>query len=188
MADGVTILDIAAALIVIVSFATATLKGFAAELISLASVVAGLVLSFAFYDRLAAVLVDLGTGDTLALLGGFLLIFAAVVASGILITKLVRKTLKFLYLRWADRLLGGLFGVLRGWLVVAVIFLAMTAFPVTGNLVADSISGEFFLTSAGIVVRFAPEELQARFSREYQRIYQLWLEETRQQHHTREKG
>ena len=188
MADGVTILDIVAALIVIVSVATAAFIGFAAELISLASVVAGLVLAFAFYDRLAAVLSDLGTSESLALLGGFLLIFAAVVAGGILMAKLARKTLKLFYLRWADRLLGAVFGVLRGWLVVAIIFLAMTAFPVTGNLVANSISGEFFLTSAGIVVRFAPKELQERFSKEYQRIYQLWLEETRQEHHTREKG
>ncbi len=188
MADGVTILDIAAVLIVVMSVATAALKGFAAELISLASVVAGLVLAFAFYDRLAAVLADLGTGESLALLGGFLLIFAAVLALGILLTKLARKTLKLLYLRLADRLLGGLFGVVRGWLVVSVIFLAMTAFPVTGNLVADSISGEFFLTSAGIVVRFAPEEFQERFSSEYNRIYELWLDKTRQQHHTRDKG
>ena len=188
MAGGVTILDIVALLIVVVSVATAALKGFAAELISLASVVAGLVLAFAFYDRLAGVLSNLGTGESVALLGGFLLIFAAVVAWGILMTRLIRKALKLLYLRWADRLLGTVFGVLRGWLVVAIIFLAMTAFPVTGDLVANSISGEFFLTSAGIVVRFAPEELQERFSKEYERIYQLWLEETRQEHHTREKG
>lgn len=188
MAGGVTILDIVAVLVVIVSVATAALKGFAAELISLASVVAGLVLAFAFYDRLAAVLVDLGTGESLALLGGFLLIFAAVVAWGIVMTRLVRKTLRVLYLRWVDRLMGAVFGVLRGWLVVAIVFLAMTAFPVTGNLVAHSLSGEFFLTSAGLVVRFAPRELQERFSKEYQRIYQLWLEETRQKHHTRDKG
>ena len=188
MIDGVTILDIAAVLIVIVSVATAALKGFTTELISLASVVAGLILAFVFYDRLAAVLVDLGTGESLALLGGFLLIFGGVLALGMVLTKLARKTLNLLYLRLADRLLGGLFGVVRGWLVVAVIFLAMTAFPVTGNLVADSISGEFFLTSAGIVVRFAPEELQERFSNEYHRIYELWLEETRQQHHTRDMG
>ena len=188
MAGGMTILDIVAALIVIVSVANAAHKGLAAELIFLASVVAGLVLAFAFYDRLAALLSDLGASESLALLGGFLLIFAAVAAGGLLIAKLARNTLRLLYLRWTDRLLGAVFGVLRGWLVVAIIFMAMTAFPVTGNLVANSISGEFFLTSAGIVVRFAPQDLQERFSKEYQRIYQLWLEETRQKHHTRDKG
>ncbi len=188
MAGSMTILDIDAALIVVVSVATAARKGLASELIFLASVVAGLVLAFAFYDRLAALLSDLGSSESLALLGGFLLIFAAVVAGGLLMTKLARNTLKLLYLRWTDRLLGAVFGVLRGWLVVAIIFLAMTAFPVTGNLVANSISGEFFLTSAGIVVRFAPQDLQERFSKEYQRIYQLWLEETRQKHHTRDQG
>ena len=188
MAGGVTILDIAAALIVIVSIVTAARKGFAAELVFLASIVAGLVVAFAFYDRLAALLADLGTSESLALLGGFLLIFAAVVAGGLLIKKLARNTLKLLHLRWTDRLLGAVFGVLRGWLVVAIIFMAMTAFPVTGNLVANSISGEFFLTSAGIVVRLAPQDLRRRFSKEHQRIYQLWLEETRQKHHTRDKG
>ncbi len=185
---GMTILDVVAAILVIVSVATGVLKGFAAELISLASAVLGLVLAFAFYNRLAGVLSDLGTGESVALLSGFLLIFAAVVAAGILIRRLVRKTLRLLYLRWADRLLGTVFGVVRGWLVVAIIFLAMTAFPVTGNLVANSLSGEFFLTSARIVVRFAPEDLQERFLKEYERIYELWLEETRQEHHTREKG
>jgi len=73
VAGGMTILDIVAALIVIVSVATAAHKGLAAELIFLASVVAGLVLAFAFYDRLAALLSDLGTSESLALLGGFLL-------------------------------------------------------------------------------------------------------------------
>ncbi len=185
MSDTVTILDIVAVVIMLVSIYGALRRGLAAELISLASLVAGLILAFLFYDRVAAVLVDLGVAETAAFLAGFLLTLVAVTAIGVFISRLTRRTLKVLSLRWADRLLGGAFGILRGWLVVAILFLAMTAFPVTGDLVADSISGEFFLSSAGIVVRFAPPELRERFSREYQRTYELWLQKTRQQHHTR---
>ena len=187
MPDNMTILDIVAAIIMLVSIFGAARKGLVAELISLASVVIGLILSFMFYDRIGKLLVDLLVVETLALMVGFFLILFTFLIVGILVARLARQTLKFFFLRWLDRLLGSTFGILRGWLVVAILFLAMTAFPMTGSLVADSISGEFFLASARIIVQFAPPKLNERFSSEYNRIYELWLEKTRQQHHTREK-
>lgn len=185
MPDHVTILDIVAAAIMLVSIFGAVRKGLVSELVFLTSVVAGLILAFLFYDRVAKVLVDLGAAETVASLAGFLLTFVVVVGGGRVVAVLARRTVNFLFLRWVDHLLGGVFGVLRGWLVVAILFLAMTAFPVTGSLVADSVSGEFFLASADIVVRFAPQEVRERFSQEYGRIYELWMKKTRQDHHTR---
>lgn len=93
-----TILDIVAAIIMLVSIFGAARKGLVAELISLASVVIGLILSFMFYDRIGKLLVDLLVVETLALMVGFFLILFTFLIVGILVARLARQTLKFFFL------------------------------------------------------------------------------------------
>jgi len=174
------ILDWVALIILLLSVLTALIKGFFAELISLGSVLAGLVLAVFFHTEAATVFQSLGLAPLVSEFVGFLGIFLGVVIAGSILNGIIKKVLSALRLRWIDRLLGGAFGLIRGWLINLALFLAMATFQIGGGLLETSHFAEFFLTSAGVVARVTPPEFRERFEKEYAKIYQIWLEQTRE--------
>src|SRR5579875_1420261 len=103
--------------VVVLSAAFAVREGFVRELISLATVVAGVLLASLEYSRAAGWFEDLTKSREVALAAGFLLIFLAVLAAGVVIASLARLLVKTAGIEWFDRFLGGLFGIIRGVLV-----------------------------------------------------------------------
>lgn len=165
-------LDIVALLIIVVSMIAAMIKGILSELLSLGSVLAGIVCAFLFYPH-AADFFGFFDAPRLALeFMGFAAIFIFFVVLGGVLSHLMDRLMKALKVKWFDRLMGGAFGLLRGYLIAMVIFLALTAFPVSENLVAGSFLREYFLAGAGLLVRLAPEGLQTRFIEGAESLYQ----------------
>ena len=168
-------LDIIAVLIVLISVATAVAKGLILELLSLASVILGLFLAVLFYPQLAGMLVILGLdGDYVAEFVAFVMIFVGTLVAGAIISGAVNRVLKHLHLKWMDRLLGGVFGFLRGYLINAVVFLALTSFQIRQDLLAESRLAEFFLAGARILVIFIPEDLKEQFLEAYDWLLERW--------------
>jgi len=168
-------LDILALLILLVSVITAAAKGLMLELISIASVVIGLFIAVMFYSDAAELLGFLGLSvDLAAGFLGFVLIFVGILVVGTVVGALVNKVLKHLHLKLIDRFLGGIFGLLRGYLINAVIFLALTAFKMKQDLLVDSKLAEFFLAGARILVIFVPEDLKTQFQEAYDWLIAAW--------------
>lgn len=186
---GITFLDVIAVVIIGTSLFAALKRGLTGELISVASTVAGLVLALHFYERGVPLMIDLRFPEgPVSELAAFLLIFLTTFLLGTLLRTVVFRAVKVLHLRWADRFLGGLFGLVKGWLITSTVFLSLTAFPLVGDLVTRSQTAEFFLTSARMLLRVAPADFRERFSKEHQRIYQVWKSKTRQIHQALEDG
>jgi membrane protein required for colicin V production len=168
-------LDMAAIAIIGISLLAAVSKGLVGELVSLASVIVGIYLAALFYPQAAELFLRLQVGPTAAPFLGFLAIFVTAILVGAVLASLVEKGVHLLRLRWADRLLGGAFGLLRGWLIVSVVFLAFASFQGHTRLVKQAKTGEFFLESAKIVIYMLPGGLKDRFHEGYREIYDWWL-------------
>lgn len=168
-------LDILALLILLISVVTAFAKGLFLELISLASVILGIFLAVLFYPDVAGLLGVLGLSvDLAAEFLGFVSIFLGTLLAGAIVSAVVNKVLKQLYLKWIDRFLGAVFGFVRGYLINAVIFLALTAFQMKEDLLVDSKLAEFFLAGARILVIFIPEDLKTQFLEAYEWLATAW--------------
>lgn len=172
-------LDIFAFAVLAVSTVTALIRGFVAELISLCAVILGVFAAILYYDKGTAVLGELGLAPPAAQFVGFLGIFLAALGIGALTIRVVRKILKTLHLRLIDRLLGGLFGLVRGGLINVALFLAMATFQIGNSLLTDSRLAEFFLTSAGLLVALTPQDFREKFGKGSESIYRTWIEQTR---------
>ena len=72
-------------------------------------------------------------------------------------------TMKEAGLSWFDRLLGALFGLLRGCLLVSVVLMSMTAFEPTSRLLTASEFAPYFLVVGRAAIWVAPSTLRARF-------------------------
>jgi membrane protein required for colicin V production len=169
-----TVLDIIFIVIILVSTGFAVRKGLMREIISLVALIGGLLLAAYFYHSAASPFVDLTKTEAVADLIGFLIIFLSTLAIGAVAAWLVNRFIKMASLEWIDRLMGGVFGFLRGWAICSVIALALIAFPVRQELFARSVLAPYLLAGARGTVLLVPGTLKAKFYEEYQKILQSW--------------
>lgn len=96
---------------------------------------------------------------------GFLLVFALVMIAGSLLARVVMRVLKVTGLSFVDRVLGGVFGLVRGVLVgaVLVIMLVVTQ-PLTGSTaVRRSELSPLLTRSARLLLAAAPAQWRTAF-------------------------
>lgn len=162
-------LDYVLAAILLLSTLFAIRKGFVRESIGLVSSIAGLVVAFWFYGIPASVLEPFLSSRRLANLLGFLILYGGVVIAGWLIATLLNRFVKATGLSFVDRLLGGVFGLLRGAAIcVALVtaYVSWTAHEARAAAPAAVLNSQIApaLTEASrIAVSLAPMELKQSF-------------------------
>ena len=151
-------------------------KGFVREILGLITVLAGVLLAAWFYRGVATLFKDVVRTENLALFFGFSLIFVGTLVVGLLITWLVTRFMKFAKLEWADRLLGAAFGLIRGWVIGAVLLLGLTAFEVQTERLKNSELAPYFLPGSRVIAVLTPYELKAKFLVGYRVMERWWRE------------
>ncbi len=141
----------------------ATLKGFFFEVISLAGTVVGYLVASWQYPRTAAWVRPHVNSEWVANIFGFLIIFVAIVAIAGLIAKLARWAMNKAGLTWFDRVLGGLFGLLKGSLIIAILLMMFTAFTPTSEYLSGSQLAPYFLVVGRAAIWLAPSPLRSQF-------------------------
>jgi membrane protein required for colicin V production len=149
--------------VMLVSTWTAAVHGFLFEIFTLAGSIIGFLLAAWEYERIAPWFMPYVKSQAIADLAGFLTILCAVVITAGIIARIVRNLVRAVGLRWADRFLGGAFGVVRGVVIVTVAIMAITAFaPESPQLAASHLAGYFQLAGGG-ASWLAPSSLRQRF-------------------------
>jgi membrane protein required for colicin V production len=164
------------AISIVASFA----KGFAREVIGLVAAIAALLCGAWFY-RMAGDVVRPWVGSREAAnLCGFLLIVAAVIVLGLLVSWVVGAMIKAVKLSWLDRLLGAAFGVARGVIVCVAVITAIVAFTpgldakTPPRSVVQSTVAPYMLDAARVLTLAAPKELRDGFARRYEQVKRIW--------------
>jgi membrane protein required for colicin V production len=147
------------------------MKGFVQELISLASVLIGLVLAAFGYSRAGLWFDDLTKSHEIALGLGFLVLFLGTLLAGALVGALARKLIKTAGIQWFDRFLGGIFGLLRGVLVDAILLMAMMAFAIKPDTVRQSALAPYVTTGTRVIALVMPGNLRAQFHLGFQKFH-----------------
>jgi membrane protein required for colicin V production len=169
-----TFLDYVFIVIVLVSIAFAVLKGLVREFVSLLSLIGGFILAAYYYPIPAKMLVDYCRTDSVAGFLGFSSIFLGCILLGALVAFTINRFVKASSLKWIDRLLGGIFGFLRGWAIASALVFGLIAFPVRENVVAASVLAPYLLAGARAAILMVPQELKNEFNKEYKRVLEAW--------------
>jgi membrane protein required for colicin V production len=173
-------LDLVLIGILAISIVASFAKGFTREVIGLVAAVAALLCGAWFY-RMAGEIVRPWVGSREAAnLCGFLLIVAAVIVLGLIVSWLVGAMIKAVRLSWLDRLLGAAFGVARGVVVCVAVITAIVAF--TPGLdartpppsVVRSTIAPYMIDAANALTLAAPKELRDGFARRYEQVKRIW--------------
>src|SRR5262245_26494429 len=173
-------LDMALIASLAVSIVASFAKGFTREVIGLVAAVAALLCGSWFY-RMAGDVVRPWVGSReVANLCGFLLIVAAVIVLGLIVSWLVGAMIKAVKLSWLDRLLGAGFGVARGVIVCVAVITADVAFApgvdakTPPQAVVQSKVAPYIIDAAHAMTLAAPKELRDGFARRYNQVKRIW--------------
>jgi membrane protein required for colicin V production len=145
------------------STATAASQGFFREAFRLAGLVVGYLLAAWWYHSLAEWFAPHLKTVWIGEIASFLIIFFAVLLLAGGAGRITRWMMKEAGLTTIDRILGGVLGVLKGVLVVAVVLTAMAAFAPAAKWLAGSELAPYFLVGGRAAVWLAPSELRDRF-------------------------
>lgn len=120
-----TIFDYAVLVIIGLSIILSVMRGLVAEVLSIAGWVAAFFVAKTYTSEILPMMpLDIPT-ESLRVLAAFLVLFLATLLVATLLTIALSAILKKIGLGWLNRLLGALFGIARGLLIVCIIvFLA----------------------------------------------------------------
>jgi membrane protein required for colicin V production len=149
-------------------------KGFVREILGLVTVFVSVLLAAWFYRSVGGMLKDVVRTENLALFLGFSVIFLVTLLAGYLIIFGIVRFMKFAKVQWADRLLGAAFGFIRGWMIGAVILLALTAFDVQTERLKNSELAPYFLPGSRVIAVMTPYEMKAKFLIGYRALEHWW--------------
>ena len=150
---------------VLIGFVVAAYSsGLIREVVTLVAVIAGIVIAGVLYDDLARdVLVFLDDEDAARAIS-FLILFGSVYLFGQMIAYILKRGASILMLGWADHVGGGVFGLLKGLIVVQVLLILFAAYPSLGldDAIDNSALGSYFLDDASFILVIFPGEFEDR--------------------------
>lgn len=158
-----TIIDIAVLVIVGISILLGVLRGLVREVLSLVAWVAAFLVANLLAPETAKLLPQAMAGEEIRLLLSFVGVFIVVLIGLSVLAILASKLVKIVGLGPADRVVGGVFGLARGVLVVMILVLlaGLTALPRQPVWRNGILSGPLE-TFAGHIKAWLPADLSNR--------------------------
>ena len=169
-----TALDYFVIIVVLVSLILGAVRGFIKSTISLLSAIVGLLAAAYLYPPVGRALDSLFSSQVVADFAAFGLIFLSVMFAGALLAWAIRGFLRKARITWTDHLLGAGFGLIRGWLICSVVYLALTAFPLKIEAVEKAQLSPLLIQGTRIVSYAGSGELRRQFEKGYETVTESW--------------
>jgi len=151
-------------IIVALSALISVMRGFVREALSLAAWVAAFWVAFSFHQHLATLFVDHIEAPSIRLISAFALLFVVTLVLCAILNNLVAKLVEKSGLSGTDRMLGVLFGIARGAVVVAILVLMAGLTPLPADpWWKESIFIVHFQEMAIWLRSFLPPDIAANF-------------------------
>jgi membrane protein required for colicin V production len=172
----ITWVDVALILIILWSVAVGVRAGLARVMIGFCATIAAFLIGFWFYPIVAEKLGPWVANQTVADILGFFILFIGILLFGAIVATMLSKFFDWVGLSWLNRLLGGVAGLVRGVLLMAVVVDVLVAFAPspTPETLEHSIVVPYVTTVAGWLIDLAPYRLKDAFDQEMQNLRQYW--------------
>lgn len=158
-------IDVAIIALIVLSAVLSLFRGFVKEALALASWLVALWVSMIFYEDLAVVLSQWIAEPSIQNIAAFSILFICVLLVGALVNYLTGKLVVKTGLAVTDRMLGVVFGVARGIVIVAilVLFAGLTPMPQDSWWQSSQLIG-YFQEFAMWMREYLPEDISENIS------------------------
>jgi membrane protein required for colicin V production len=105
----------------------------------------------------------------------FLIIFCGVFIIISILGVIINYLLKIAFLGWLDRVLGSVFGAMKGILIVSVLLIALTAFLPKGTpVIKDSLLSPYVTLVSEKIAKVVSKDMKHAFSAKIETIKRAW--------------
>ncbi len=176
-----TLLDFLIAIVLAMSVVAGFVAGFARVGIGIVALVCGVLFGFWFYGVPAAWVHQWVHSTAASNLIAFFLILFGCLTAGALLAKLVAIFFRWTGLSWLDRLMGAMFGLVRGALIVVTAVAVLMAFvprPLP-NWMVHSITLPYAVDASHVISQAAPAGITNAFRDSLLEIRKAWMDQVR---------
>jgi len=167
--------DILVAIILGYVFVRGLFRGLVKEVASIIGVLGGFYLAYSYYRNLGAYLGWLTSNESYRLIIGFLIIFCGVLILVAVLAMIIKYLLKIAYMGWADRIGGVIFGLVKGVLIVSILFLLLTAFlPKNAAVMNKSIFAPYISKVSEKLAKVVSQEMKTNFTARLKDLKKAW--------------
>ena len=153
-------------LVILVAFCVRGLwTGLVSQLAFLAALVLGFVAAGSFYERLAPQVQEFIGPPQIAFFATFTVLFLLVYLLVVLVGASLKRVVKVSLLGWFDRLMGGLLGLAKGFLLATLLFMALAGLLSHSNVFLRKayFYPLFTRSSQGVLKLVRDDELREHF-------------------------
>ncbi|MBU0543915.1 MAG: CvpA family protein [Proteobacteria bacterium] len=167
--------DIILIIILVYCFIRGIFRGLLKELSSLVGVFGGFYAAYTYYKEAGAYLKGwISNPDYINILS-FLTIFVSIFLIISIIGIIIKYILKIVFLGWVDHVFGGVFGILKGILIGAVLLIVFTAFhPSDSSMIKNSRLSPYITPISDKMVMVTPKDLKNEYQTKRQDIDKTW--------------
>ena len=150
-------------------------KGLVREVSGIVGVVAGFYGANTYYPQLIPYIDSWISSPQLQKLVCFFILFCLILIAVGIVTILIHKLLKIVFLGWVNRAFGVIFGAAKGILITTVLFITVTSFVPNGsNHIAASRTAPYLAQVADALTLFISRNIKTDFSNELEGLRKTW--------------
>jgi len=150
-------------------------RGLVKEVSSIIGVLGGFYAAYSYYPVVAKWLSRLMSNSAYLNILGFLIIFCVVLIIVNILGIILKYLLNIAFLGWVDRIFGIAFGIVKGVLIVAVLFIILTAFLPKGvALIKNSLLAPHVIWVSENMAKVIPQDMKKDFSDKLGEFKKAW--------------
>jgi membrane protein required for colicin V production len=150
-------------------------RGLIREISAIVGVLGGFYAAYSYYPQVSKLLSPWISEPAYLNILSYLILFSTVVIVINILAVVIKYLLNIAYLGWADRFCGALFGMLKGGLVICVVFIALTAFlPKGAALIKKSTLAPHVASASEIMVKVIPNDMKQQFVSKIKDLKKIW--------------
>ena len=150
-------------------------RGLVREISSIIGVLGGFYAAYTYYPQLAR-LISPWISDTAYLnIVSYMSVFSVVVIIVGILAVVIKYLLNIAYLGWVDRVCGALFGLLKGGLVICVVFIVLTAFlPKGAPVIKNATLSPHVSMVSEVMAKVISKEMKENFKIKLKEFKKSW--------------
>ena len=150
-------------------------RGLVKEVSSIIGVLGGFYAAYSYYPTVAKLLSGLIINPSYLNILSFLIIFCSILIVISILGVVIKYLMNVAYLGWVDRACGLGFGLIKGLLIVTVLFIILTTFlPKGAPLIKKSVLAPHVIWISEKMVNVVPEEMKKDFFGKLDEFKKSW--------------
>lgn len=150
-------------------------RGLIKEISSIVGVMGGFYAAYTYYDDLGKLLAQWISDITYLNIFSFVIIFTGIFLVISILGVIIKYILNISFLGWFDRFCGALFGLIRGGLIVCVVFILLTTFlPKGPPIIKDSMLSPYISQISEKMIKVVSNNMKRDFSVKIKELKKLW--------------